>query len=263
MDLFANSAAQVQEGNMRTQSVMNANKTIQDHNNNVATQIAQLQGQQQTADTVEQAKDAIGGMWTAGKIPSQVSALKDHIAKGGTLFSNPTDQAVAKAKSAASEGIELDELGSDGTKVAGAEGEGAKVTALEGAGEEGGELIGAAGKFAKGVGVLGSAATAGLDIYKDVMSIKNGGGIAGDNWAEKTANVMQIGGAIADIGGTVFPPLALLGTATDIIGAGIGEIGEIIDKGKQTVDDAKLAAQNTEQQITQQVQEPVTTGRVQ
>jgi len=254
MDLFANSAAQVQEGNMRTQSVMNANNAIQQHNNNVATQIAQLQGQQQTADTVEQAKDVISSAWTAGKIPSQVSALKDHIKSGGTLFSNPTDEAQAAAGEEAADAAPKTKLNDLG--------DGIFEEVTEG-GEEGGELVGAAGKFAKGVGVLGSAATAGLDIYKDIESIKNGGGIAGDNWAEKTANVMQIGGAIADIGGTVFPPLALLGTATDIIGAGIGEVGELIDKGKQTVDDAKLAAQQTQQQITQTVQEPVTVGRVQ
>ena len=256
MDLINNSAAQVQEGQMRTQSVMNANKAIQEHNNNLATTIAGLKDQQQTANTVESTKDAVGGMWTMGKIPNQVSALQDHIKSGGTLFSNPTDEAIAKAKSDAPEGIELEDMGESAGKEAE---EGGELLTEEG----GEELAGAAGKFAKGVGVLGSVATAGLDIYKDVDSLRHGGGIAGDNWAEKTANVLQIGGAIADIGGTVFPPLALFGTATDLIGAGMGEVGELLDKGKQTVDDAKLQAQNTETQVAQQVQAPVTIGRVQ
>jgi hypothetical protein len=253
MDLINNSYQQVQEGQMRTNSVMNANKAVQEHNNNVATQIATLKGQQETAGTVESTKDAIGGMWTMGKIPSQVTALQDHVAKGGTLFSNPTSeaQAGAEAEAGVSADAKLGKLTDVGDGI------------VESAGEEGGELLGTAGKFAKGVGVLGSVATAGLDIYKDVDSLEHGGGIAGDNWAEKTANVLQIGGALADIGGTVFPPLALFGTATDLIGAGIGEVGELLDKGKQTVDDAKLQAQNTETQVAQQVQEPVTIGRVQ
>lgn len=99
---------------------------------------------------------------------------------------------------------------------------------------------------------------AGMDIYKDIKA----GGIAGDNWASKASNVLQIGGAIADLGGTVFPPLALLGGTLDIASGVSGEVGDLIDSGKQDQETDKLQQQQTEQIQTIQDTQPASTGRV-
>ena len=98
---------------------------------------------------------------------------------------------------------------------------------------------------------------AGMDIYKDIKA----GGIAGDNWASKASNVLQIGGEIADIGGTIFPPLALLGGVADIAAGVSGEVGDLIDSGKQDTADDTLAQQETEQTETLQASGPASTGR--
>ena len=120
-------------------------------------------------------------------------------------------------------------------------------------------------KVGKGAGVLGAAATGGLDVYQDIKQ----GKIAGDNGWEKAANVVNIGGAISDIAGAAFPPAELLGGFLDLIGGGLDAIGEAVE-GSEKKSQAKEQAQQATEQQQQSVQgtviaptaAPVATARV-
>ena len=106
----------------------------------------------------------------------------------------------------------------------------------------------ALGTIGKGAGIIGSSAIGGYDIYKDFQGGK-GFHLAGDNWASETSNALQIGGAIADIGGLIpglGAPLALFGGILDLAGAGLGEVGELIDSSKTKAADKTLAASQVE-----------------
>ena len=120
-------------------------------------------------------------------------------------------------------------------------------------------------KVGKGAGVLGAAATGGLDIYQDIKQ----GKIAGDNGWEKAANLVNIGGAISDIAGAAFPPAEVLGGFLDLIGGGLDAIGEAVE-GSEKKSQAKEQAQQATEQQQQSVQgtviaptaAPVATARV-
>ena len=53
MDLYSSDFAGIQEGNMRSQSVMDRNQAVQEHNNGVATQISNLKAQQNPVLKIE------------------------------------------------------------------------------------------------------------------------------------------------------------------------------------------------------------------
>lgn len=269
MDLYSADVGAIQEGNMRSQAVMNANNKVREHNNNLAGQIASLKSSQKTGDVVEGLKDAIGGTIASGKIAGKVQAYKDWTAS--QKASNPTSQATNElsetADQAPTEPPTTEEPGKltdvgDGVF----ESEGAVADSQKGALSRAGKSIKsslgvsdeALETAGKGVGELASVGMAGMDIYKDIKA----GGIAGDNWASKASNVLQIGGAIADLGGTVFPPLALLGGTLDIASGVSGEVGDLIDSGKQDQETDKLQQQQTEQIQTIQDTQPASTGRV-
>jgi len=269
MDLYSADVGAIQEGNMRSQAVMNANNKVREHNNNLAGQIASLKSSQKTGDVVEGLKDAIGGTIASGKIAGKVQAFKDWTAS--QKASNPTSQATNElsetADQAPTEPPTTEEPGKltdvgDGVF----ESEGAVADSQKGALSRAGKSIKsslgvsdeALETAGKGVGELASVGMAGMDIYKDIKA----GGIAGDNWASKASNVLQIGGAIADLGGTVFPPLALLGGTLDIASGVSGEVGDLIDSGKQDQETDKLQQQQTEQTQTIQDTQPASTGRV-
>lgn len=82
-------------------------------------------------------------------------------------------------------------------------------------------------KIGKGVGALGSATVAGLDIYEDVKR-----GKLGDNGWEDAGQVGQIGGAIADTVGVFFPPAAALGGVLSLFGGLFSDIGEAVEGSK-------------------------------
>jgi len=249
MDLYSSDVGAIQEGNMRAKSVMDANQKIKTHNDDLAGQIAGLRSQNQTSDVLEATKDATSQFWATGKVPSQVKAFQSHLDKGGTLFSNPTTQAQQT-----SGGADIGEVGETGSASR-------DIGDLEDVGDdvfESGEGEGLASRIGSKVGTLGSVGMAGLDIYKDIKA----GGIAGDNWASKTSNILQIGGAIADVGGTVFPPAALLGGAVDLIGGAFGEVGDFLDSGKQDKAADQLKTQETQAPIVAQSSTPASTGRV-
>jgi hypothetical protein len=254
MDLYSANVGAIQEGNMRSQSIMDANRAIQDHNNDLAGQIASLKAQQQSGQTEEGIKNAIGGFISAGKIGGQVQAFKDWADsnKGVSPMTLAQNTLQDGLKSVANTTTDTPELaGVDKTVVSDA-GDAVKKTlsfsdeAIDKLGKVGGDIT--------------SVGMAGMDIYKDIQA----DGIAGDNWASKTSNVLQIGGAIADVGGTVFPPLALLGGTLDIASGVAGEIGDLIHGGTQDQKTDELQEQETEKPISTplEAQAPATTGRV-
>ncbi len=270
MDLYSADVGAIQEGNMRSQAVMDANNNVKQHNDNLAGQIAQLKSGQRTGDIAESFKDAIGGTIATGKIAGKVNAYKEWTAN--RKASNPTTQATNELSETADGSSTAPPTTEDPSTTLKDEGDG--VFSSEGAleGESEGvmskaktgiknalgvsdEALDTAGK---GLGEVASVGMAGMDIYKDIKA----GGIAGDNWASKTSNILQIGGAIADVGGTVFPPLALLGGAFDIASGVGGEIGDLIDSKKQDHDTDTLQQQQTEQTQAIQSQGPASTGRV-
>lgn len=129
--------------------------------------------------------------------------------------------------------------------------------------EEGGEALASTGKWVgklgKGLGIVGGLAAGGSAIYDDFKP----GHFDKLNTAEKIGNVMQIGGAVLDVAGTLAPPLALLGGAVDILAGIIGGAGNIAE-GEKSADDL-----DKEEESKKQVQavsskvgaQQITTGR--
>ena len=270
MDLYSSDVGAIQEGNMRSQAVMDANNRITEHNNDLAGQISQLKSQQKSADTEEGIKDAIGGFISGGKIGGKIKAVNDWNAN--RKASNPTTQATNELSENADGSSTAPPTEEDPSTTLKDEGDGVFSSDAPLEGETEGimsraktgvkDALGISDETAetlgKGAGEIASVGLAGMDIYKDIKS----GGIAGDNWASKASNVLQIGGAIADIGGTVFPPLALLGGIADIASGVSGEVGDLVDSGKQDDADDKLQQQETEKPLAIETTGAITTGRV-
>ena len=120
--------------------------------------------------------------------------------------------------------------------------------------QEGETALSKAGRVAGG---FGAAALGGLDIYNDFKtgSFK----LAGNNNWEKAGNVLQIGGSVADLVGTVYPPAKLLGGILDLGAAATDEIGQATDNTSSQQDDA-LKQQETEGLQGQQEAETQLTG---
>lgn len=270
MDLYSADVGAIQQGNMRSQAVMDANNKVREHNNDLAGQISQLKSQEKTADITEGIKDAIGGTIASGKIGGKVKDYQNWVAN--RKASNPTTQATNELSDTADKSAtapptseepstKLTDTGdgifeSEGALEGQSEGVMSRAkTGIKNALGVSDEALETAGK---GIGEIASVGMAGMDIYKDIKA----GGIAGDNWASKTSNVLQIGGAIADLGGAVFPPLALLGGAIDIASGVSGEIGDLIDSGKQDKETDELQQQETETTQTISAPTPASTGRV-
>lgn len=263
MDLYSSDFAGIQEGNMRTQAIVDANKAVDAHNKSIGEQMTSLQAQQKTADILEQTKDLTQGFWASGKLPDAAKAYKSWSSGETDFRGNPTstEQSGLSDTADAVAAGEKEDLGlkDTGDGIFESEEGGAQAELSEGGSAL--EGFGDAAEFAtKGIGALASAGIGGYDIYQDFQGGKFH--IAGDNWASKASNVLQIGGAIADIGGTVFPPLALLGGVADIAGGIAGEIGEKIDEGKEKSEDQQLQQEQTEQKQAIEVQPAQVTGRV-
>lgn len=258
MDIYSTDFAQVQEGNMRTKSVMDANRAIKEHNDTVANQIAQLKDQAKGAERTTEFQETTQQFWAAGQLPNKISALQDHLSQGGTLFTNPTSRAQSSALGDLAQPPPSDYVEPKSKYLGDGiyESEGLSL-------EEGGATLSSkiGATALKGLGGATAVATAGYDIYEDFAGGK-GFHLAGDNWASKASNVLQIGGAIADLGGTVFPPLAVLGGIADITAGVFGEIGSVMDDEQKEKSDDQLKQQETEQQVAVSAQGPVTTGQV-
>jgi hypothetical protein len=140
--------------------------------------------------------------------------------------------------------------------VGGAAGTALKTGIKDGAEELGTTLL---GKAAKGAGALGGLATGGYDIYEDIKAK----GIAGNNNWEKAGNLLQIGGAAADVVGTIFPPAALLGGVLDLASAATDEIGEKSEESDKQADLDKQGEDAQESEVSAPVEATIATGRVQ
>jgi hypothetical protein len=180
-----------------------------------------------------------------------VSPMEEHLASRGSISLDVPSEPLQEGRGALSQAEHVEQMGSS----------------LVGAVEEGGEKALAttgkwAGKLGTGIGIVGGLASGGMAIADD---FKGGFHIAGDNLAEKVANVGQITGAVLDVAGTLAPPLALLGAGIDIVSGiigGIGNIEEGQDKEKQ-LDKTGEAEKVQAKEDVVRVPTSITTGRTQ
>jgi len=284
-DLFGVNGAAVAMGNARMQQVRDFNDRVKEHNDNVLNQIQGLREAQKSADTIQAIKTQATNLWTAKDIPGKVAEFNKYYADraaGKALGTNPVQNTVNNLKQQAqskasgfldqaksttqaggeaiSEGANAAESVSDVAKSAtSAVGKGLTSTlegaaaAKDAAGGIAGKVSGALGK----VGVLGSAALGGMDLYEDIAH----GGIQGNNNWEKASNLLQIGGTIGDLAGTFFPPAKLIGGVLDLASGLTDTVGEKLDEDKQASDLQTQQQQETEKPMAVAAPTPVTTGR--
>jgi hypothetical protein len=293
MDLYGTNSAAISLGNAQRQQVRDLNERIRQHNSDIADKFASLKSQESSADTLAQLKETGTALWSGKGMPDKIKAYQDWRTKQAAKSSNPVDEAEATQ----SEGTELSDtqsvsapatesevtsppaetveegglgrsVGEASESAAGDIGESLETAtggALKGALKtEGGEVaetlmskgLGVAGKAAGG---LFGAAQGGLDIYEDIKA----GKIAGNNNWEKAGNVLQIGGAAADLVGMAFPPAALVGGILDLASGAVDEVGEKLDEDKQASDLQTQQDSETETPIATPQSQTVVTGRVQ
>ncbi len=252
MDIYGSDAGAISQGNARQQQVRDMNQRIKDHNDKLNDAIAGLRDQEATTNVLKQAQTTATGLWTGAGMPNKVKAYADW--KASPIASNPVKNAEAalKAKPAP--------FGLTASKPPAAAadlGDAAEIAGKGGLGSIGKKI----GKFGAGgaAGAIAATAIGGVDIYQDIKA----GGIAGNNNWEKSGNLMQIGGSIADIAGIAFPPLALLGGLLDLASSAVDTVGEEEDKGTQA---AALTAQQkaeTDKYIAAPAPTVVASSRVQ
>jgi hypothetical protein len=274
MDLYGTNGNAIAMGNARMQAVRDFNDRVKQHNNDVVDKIQGLREQEKTADTINEIKTQATNLWTAKDIPGKVAEYNKW--KASRNAPNPSEGSVRRTRQAPDADAEPAPVAS--TTEASAEAvseaapnaetvsevaessEGATGAVAKGLEKEGGEVAESAfGKAAGKVGVLGSAALGGMDLYEDIKSKK----IVGNNDWEKASNLLQIGGTVGDLVGSFFPPAKLVGGVLDLASGITDTVGEKLDEDKQS-DDLKTQQQKeTEQTIAAPVQQTVATGRVQ
>jgi hypothetical protein len=279
MDLYARDAGAIQSGNMRTQAQQRLGEAISLHNSELAGQLKLEQGQLAQQRTQQAIEGIMSGyMDTRGlqngikeyKAWSQARATKASALKD--LTSGPAQQGEVRVgdENTAPEVEERPNTTSEPNPTAAPEGPAAQGTAdvnpsaeehnaitagKEGQGESGSLLqkgmskIGlteeGVEKIGKGIGALGSAAVAGVDIYQDIKK-----GKLGDNGWEDVGQVGQIGGgAIADTIGAAFPPAALLGAGLSLVGGIFDDIGEAVETSKKKKEEQEAQKQQQEQTV--------------
>lgn len=233
----------ISQGNMLSQSVSQLNDTIRQTN---ALNASKAKGAVTTA--VDQDKEI--GLMTGikegasevsalGNVASSVANYKDAVAnagKPGFTEVKPTSDDLQPKQPAEGSGEAIDEMAekpsaaiqtSEGTFEEGSDvlSKGKGIVAGGEAAEAAGTGLKVAGAIGKGVGVLGGLATAGLDLAAEYKSLKEGQGLAGDNLAEKIANIGAIGGSALDMLGFV-PGLQILG----VVGSGIQAASGVLDE---------------------------------
>lgn len=283
MDLFASDVGGIASGNMRNRTQDTINAGIQQRNNEIANNIANLKSQEKTGEVATAVQSSLEGIMGARSLSSGISEYKAWKAKGA----QKADQ-LQKLRSTAPEGLNGDVRVGDETEAPSVEVEAQATTeapatpAPEGesatpssntnptneehtavtAGEDdaggGGSLVNkglqkvtglteeGVEKLGRGVGALGSIATAGMDLYKDFADhqwSKNSG------WQD-AGQVADFGAAIADTAAVVFPPAALVGGLLSGIGAITNDIGELFESKKEKAQQE----QQQEQQKAQQEQ---------
>ncbi len=271
-DLYGSTGAAISMGNAHMKSVRDFNDRVRQHNFEVADRIQSLRDQEKTTNIIQQAKDQATNLWTAKDIPGKVKAYNDYYANKAsgaqTKASNPLeDTQNTLRESAAGDSTNMRNAMSEGqlTEAAGGEAKtalkGADKAVVSGLAKDGENLLNKTklGAIGEKVGVLGSAAMGGMDLYEDIKS----GKIAGNNTWEKAGNVLQIGGAAADIIGTFFPPAKLVGGILDLSSGITESIGEKLDSDKQSDDLKNQQAAETEKPEEQVSEQVVATARTQ
>ena len=273
MDLYGTNGQAVMMGNAHMAQVRDLNDRIRQHNKEVTDRIQGLRDQQATLDNIKEIKDTATNLWTAKDIPGKVKEYNQYFADrsaGRAVGTNPAQNTInrlreragedpANLRNAMSEGQLSREAGREVTAGI----ENADKTVVKGLAKDGEELLNKTklGAIAERAGVLGSVAQGGLDLYEDIKS----GKIQGNNTWEKASNILQIGGSIADIAGTVFPPAKLVGALLDLSSGVTDLVGEKLEdeqKGeelKQQEEKEKIP----ETEIQAPVQQTVATGRTQ
>ncbi len=289
MDLYGADGNAVAMGNARRQQVRDLNERIKAHNDDIADKISSLKDQEKTTSTLNDLKQTGQALWTGKGMPDRLKAFNDYYNKDNPKTGNPTSEETANQRSNTTS-IEDDadeplfenppaEPVAEGSNagrsmseeadlvVGGEAGAGEEASSLMSKGmgkltEEGAEMtmggIAKSGlkKLGGAAGVIGEEVQGGLDLYDDIKA----GGIAGNNNWEKAGNILQIGGAAADLVGLAFPPAKLLGGVLDLASAGVNTIGESEDTTASDKLDQEQQ-QQTETQVEAPRQEVITTGR--
>ena len=267
MNDLANQQA-ISLGNARNQAVRDLNERIRQHNTDVANSVSAIKDQIKTTDTIRQAKDTAQGLWTGSNMPSKIKAYQDYLASKKS--SNPTTQSENSTIENAQNNAPQDDAttpeqnptdppsepvaeGSPTGESISDEAEASTARLTNGLRKTGAfsdetldtlEKVG--GKVGKGAGVLGGLAIGGLDVYDDIKS----DGLAGNNNWEKASNLLQIGGSVADIVGTAFPPAQLIGGVLDLTAGALDSVGEGKDDTAVKKEDA-IQKSETETEVAQ------------
>lgn len=270
MDLYGTNGNAIAMGNARMQAVRDFNERVKQHNADIADKIQGLREQEKTADTINQIKTQATNLWTAKDIPGKVDEYNKWVASRNAP--NPTEGSVRRSRTLPSQepapvesttepSAEPISEGANNAETVSEVAESSDNAVAKGLAKEGEELVDktALGKVVGKVGVLGSTALGGMDLYEDIKS----GGIQGNNTWEKAGNLLQIGGTIGDMVGTVFPPAKLVGGVLDLASGITDTVGEKLDEDKQADDLKTEQQQQTEKEIAPPVIQTVTTGRVQ
>jgi len=292
MDLYSSDAGDISAGNMRSSAQSNLLAGIQSHNQQIASRLQTLKGQQESGATENAIEQTISGYIGKGNMQRGLQAYKEWQATGqnkmnalhdlksqapsGSLdgdvrvgdtpaeapSTQPSTEPVTDEPSttASPEGTPA----TDSSNVNPSAEEHEAVTVGEdGAGKEGSMLHNglksvtglsddSIEQIGKGAGILASVGSAGLDIYKDVED----GEFSKENAFGKVGQVAQIGGAIADVAGIFFPPAEALGGLLDVIGGVSSAIGSATEGVKQAGKTGQKIAQ-TDKEDTQDIQTTV------
>jgi hypothetical protein len=270
-DLYGTSGA-ISLGNMRTQMVRDMNNHIKEHNEKVQTTIQGLQSQASSGFLTKEIRDQAINLWTGKDIPGKINEFNKYFADraagkslGTNMVENTVNNLKQQATSAAnglldgaktttkvagevvSEGANAAESVADVAKTAESSVGKGLTSALEGAACAGAKGIASkvSGVIGK-AGVLGSAALGGVDLYEDIKNKS----IQGNNTWEKASNLLQIGGSLADIVGTVFPPARLIGGALDIASGVTDSVGEKLEEDKTSKDLKQEQSKETDKTVT-------------
>ena len=325
-DLFRTDGSAIAMGNMRTQQIRDYNRSIKDHNDNVANTIAGLKDQAQNNQTIKTIQDTALNLWTGKDMPNRIKAYKDYRAAKTTTPASPAEggeagleeapapaaapeeapaaaepeeaeapapaEEEAEAAQRAPEGpepepeaIEEDAQTDDQTTTEAAADEPIDEGSPEGLGaveEEESEGLGsrftsglsrATGfgkeaieegleKAGKGATALGALGIGGMDAYNEYKSLAAGKGLSGDNWEEKSANLLQMGGSVSDIVGLAFPPAKLLGGILDIGSGALDIAGQKIAESDKEAKLSQEQTAETDTTIAAPTQQSAVSGRV-
>lgn len=281
MDLFVNDVGDISAGNMRSRAQEASNRAVAEHNQILAGQITQLHKNLQEKksaitenETMKDVQDGVQAFMGAGQVRSALKNYQEASAKGASkadALSSAVRQGAGEEQQVG-QGVDgevertSNPLSSDSPATS-ATPEGQAATGSSdvaptveehesltvGEGESGGMLkkgikqtLGlseeGAGRLMRGVGVVGSAAQGGYDLFEDIKA----GHVVGSNGWEKAGNITQIGASALDLIGIAFPPAEIAGGVLSVVGGGLDAVGEMFES-KKDKEGAEQQEQDTEE----------------